>query len=132
MSRRIVILLLVTTALMGACDPPPAGPSRPLDGAPPVRQGAAQGQWLSNHRLTDMLSGPADEPGVISFGKTSTQFCVFQERGQKGDRLYVFNPYSEGYFWIDKQAVGPVAEPEVRPRSAKPANQNCADAIFDG
>jgi hypothetical protein len=79
-----------------------------------------------------MWSGPADQPGVVSFGKTSSQFCIFEEREREGDRLHVFNPYSEDYFWIDADAVGPVAEPGVRPRSAKPANQNCARAIFDG
>jgi hypothetical protein len=81
--------------------------------------------------VADMWSGPADQPGVISFGRTSGQFCVFQVRDQIGDRLYVFNPYSENYFWIDKEAVGPVEAPEVRVGSAKPANQNCADAVFD-
>jgi hypothetical protein len=79
-----------------------------------------------------MWSGPADQPGVISFGQTSAPFCLFEAREQVGDRLYVFNPYSEDYCWIDAAAVGPVGEPDVRPRSAKPAGQNCADALFDG
>jgi hypothetical protein len=81
--------------------------------------------------VTDMWSGPSDQAGASSFGKTSSQFCAFQLRDQQGDRLYVFNPYSENYFWIDQAAVGPVDMPEVRPRSAKPASQNCSDAIFD-
>jgi hypothetical protein len=78
-----------------------------------------------------MWSGALDQPGVISFGETSAPFCIFEERDQRGDRLYVFNPYSRNYFWIDKQAVEPVARPDVRPGIAKPAGQNCADAIFE-
>jgi hypothetical protein len=44
-------------------------------------------------------------------------------------RLYVYNPYSRNYFWIDRDAVGPVDPPpvSVRPR---PAGQNCADVDF--
>ena len=95
-------------------------------------QETTQGQWVSNHRLTDMWSSPADEPGAVSFGKTSRQFCVFEEREQRGDWLFVFNPYNDGYFWIDAKSVGPVTEPEARPRSTKPAEQNCSDGRFDG
>ena len=29
------------------------------------------------------------------------------------DRFYVFNPYSQNYFWIDKKAVDPVTKPDV-------------------
>jgi hypothetical protein len=91
-----------------------------------------QGQWVKSHAITDMWSGPEGQAGAISFGKTSGQFCVFQLRDRRGDRLYVFNPYSENYFWIDGRVVGPVDMPPGRPRSAKPASQNCADAVFDG
>jgi hypothetical protein len=125
----IVILMLMTTLFLGACYPSPVV-ARPRDGAPPVPQRVLQGRWLKNHAVTDMWSGPADQPGVTSFGKTSTQFCIFQQRDQHGDRLYVFNPYSEDYFWIDASAVGPVDMPAVRPGSAKPVSQNCADAVF--
>jgi len=49
---------------------------------------------------------------------------VFEERDQRGDRLYVYNPYSQNYLWIDKQAVDPAAKPDVRPHASKPAGQN--------
>jgi len=106
--------------------------SHQLDGSGTTAGQAPQSHWLRNHQLADMWSGPADEPSTVSFGRVSSQFCVFQELDHKGDRLYVFNPYSENYFWIDTAAVGPVGSPDVRPRSAKPAEQNCADAVFDG
>jgi len=77
-----------------------------------------------------MWSGPTDQTGVISFGETSARFCVFEARDQRGDRLYVFNPYSQNYFWIDNKVVDPVMKPDVRPHAAKPVGQNCADAIF--
>jgi len=77
-----------------------------------------------------MWSGPTDQTGVISFGETSARFCAFEARDQRGDRLYVFNPYSQNYFWIDNKVVDPVMKPDVRPHAAKPVGQNCADAIF--
>jgi hypothetical protein len=152
MHMRTLVLLAACAMLTWACDSPPPA-TRPLDGArpppPDVHEGrwpmsqqldgsgaparqSPQSHWLRNHQLADMWSGPADEPSAVSFGRVSSQFCVFQELDHKGDRLYVFNPYSENYFWIDTAAVGPVGSPEVRPRSAKPADQNCADAVFDG
>lgn len=82
--------------------------------------------------MAEMWSGPADEPTAVTFGTTSSQLYVFEERDARGDRLYVFNPYSENYFWIERAAVGPAGTPEMRPRSAKPADQNCADAVFNG
>lgn len=91
---------------------------------------ALRGQWLKNHRIADMWSGPADQADATSFGQTSAQFCAFQLRDQRGNRLYVFNPYTENYLWIDKDAVGPVEVPPVRPRSSRPVGQNCSDAIY--
>ena len=153
MHVRTLILLVSCTIVTWACDSPPPA-TRPLEGAPPPPAGTQQGQspigqqqlngaptsaqgteqsyWVRNHQLAEMWSGPADEPSAASFGTVSSQFCVFQERAARGDRLYVFNPYSQNYFWIDRVAVGPVGTPEMRPRTAKPADQNCADAVFDG
>ena len=152
MHIRTLILFVACSILTWGCDSPPPA-ARPLEGAPPSPRGAqrgpsatgrdvdgallfsqqmAQSHWLRNHLVADMWSGPEDESSAVSFGKVSSLFCVFEERAARGDRLYVFNPYSGNYFWIDRTAVGPVGTPEMRPRSAKPADQNCADAIFDG
>lgn len=153
MHRHTFIMLITCAVLTWACDspppatrpregapPPPAGTlhgqspigNQQPDGAPTSAQQAAQGHWLRNHQLAEMWSGPADEPTAVTFGTTSSQLCVFEERDARGDRLYVFNPYSENYFWIERAAVGPAGTPEMRPRSAKPADQNCADAVFNG
>ena len=89
--------------------------------------------WVKNHRVTEMWSGPADAPGVSSFGPTSAQFCSFQVvQPPNGPRLYVLNPYSANYLWIDADAVGPVPTPPERRPGPKPPGQNCADAIYDG
>lgn len=88
--------------------------------------------WIKNHRLTEMWSGPAGQPGAVSFGTTSQQFCSFQVvQPQDNARLYVLNPYTNNYFWIDEDAIGRVDPPERR-SGPKPENQNCADAIFQG
>ena len=106
----------------------------------PRHAGAAGGQptpafapfWVKNHRVTEMWSGPADAPGVVSFGTTSRQFCSFRVvLPPESQRLYVFNPYSQNYFWIDADAVGPVGPPEQR-AGPPPSGQNCAEVIYTG
>jgi hypothetical protein len=88
--------------------------------------------WVKNFRQTDMWSGPNGQAGVISFGQTSRQFCAFQVvRPQEGSRLYVLNPYSKDYLWIDADAVGPVSEAPTRATGPKPADQNCTDQLYD-
>jgi hypothetical protein len=88
--------------------------------------------WVKNHRLTEMWSGPTDGAGIVSFGTTSQQFCSFQVTlPPDGPRLYVFNPLSQNFFWIDADAVGPVGAPEQRADPA-PVGQNCAEAVYSG
>ncbi|MGE3271052.1 MAG: hypothetical protein AB7P40_20030 [Chloroflexota bacterium] len=88
--------------------------------------------WVKNHQITGMWSGPEGSPGVVSFGTTSQQFCSFLVVDAADQpRVYVFNPYSQNYFWIDASAVGPVSPPEHR-SGPPPANQNCAEAVYDG
>ena len=87
-------------------------------------------QWVKNHRITEMWSGPASDRSAISFGQTSNTFCSFRvERTEDDARIYVYNPYLDGRFWIDADAVGPVVAPERRP-GPKPPDQNCAEAIY--
>jgi hypothetical protein len=88
--------------------------------------------WVKNHRQAEMWSGPAGQPGVISFGTTSAQFCVFEVvRPQEGARLYVLNPLDRNYFWIDADAVGPVAEPPRRATGPRPTGVNCSDQTYE-
>ena len=114
--------------------PTPVPPAIPPTSVPPVPQPTPSFTpfWVKNHRLTEMWSGPTDGPGVVSFGMTSQQFCSFQVALQpSGPRLYVFNPHSQNYFWINADAVGPVGPPERRAGPA-PVDQNCAEIVYSG
>jgi hypothetical protein len=145
-------MLLLLPLLSAACDSLPSLPSLPANpfaATPTIVETATlqpatptafptqtplpfQAYWVKNHRQTEMWSGPQDQAGVVSFGVTSRQFCAFQVvRPQEGGRLYVLNPYSQDYFWIDADAVGPVSEAPPRATGPKPADQNCTDQLYD-
>lgn len=87
---------------------------------------------MKNHRITEMWSGPARDRNAISFGQTSSTFCSFRiDRIEDDPRVYVYNPYADGRFWIEAEAIGPVVPPERR-RGPKPPDQNCDEHIYDG
>ena len=88
--------------------------------------------WVQNHRITEMWSGPSGQANTVSFGATSGQFCSFLlVLPPEGDRLYVFNPYTQNYLWIDAVDVGPAGPPEQRP-DPKPADVNCTQDLYTG
>jgi hypothetical protein len=88
--------------------------------------------WVQNHRVTEMWSGSSRQPDTVSFGATSGQFCSFLVvQPPEGERLYVLNPYSQNYFWIDAADVGPVGPPEQSP-DARPTDVNCTREIYPG
>jgi hypothetical protein len=142
--------LLALLLLAGGCDYLPPMPQNPFRVTPTVveeptatpivaasptpfptpTQPTFTSFWVKNHRPTEMWSGPPGQPGVISFGTTSSQFCSFQVmEPQTSGRLHVLNPYSKDYFWIDADAVGPVAEPPQRMAGPDPlAHARGADA----
>ena len=146
----MVGLMLAAVLLAGACQYLPALPANPFASSPtptpepppakapspspsPTAPAAFSPFWIKNHRLTEMWSGPAGQSDAVSFGTTTAQFCSFQVvRPPDNSRLYVFNPYSNNYLWIDQDAVGPVSDPPERRPGPKPANQNCAEAIYEG
>jgi hypothetical protein len=112
------------TPTAAAVSPTPVPTATPVPFAP---------FWVKNHRPTEMWSGPAGQEGVVSFGTTSGQFCSFQVmQPQTGARLFVLNPYSNDYFWIDADAVGPVPEAPQRAQGPKPPDQNCTELVYDG
>src|SRR5215213_1296988 len=126
----LLVIMASTTACGGVISPPPT-PAPPAPTAPPPTTvplptpTPVPEAWVKNHRLTEMWSGPAGQSGVISFGTTSSAFCSFRVV-QLGDnaRILVYNPHSDGQFWID--AVGPVEPPECR-AVPKPTGVNCAE-----
>ncbi|MCC6173777.1 MAG: hypothetical protein IT305_00605 [Chloroflexi bacterium] len=153
--RLLVVLSLLMVVAVSACQylpPLPELPGNPFAAAPtstpfpasapsPVALAASPAPtrpafapfWIKNHRVTGMWSGPEGQSGVVNFGTTSSQFCSFQVvRPADGSRLYVLNPYSDNYFWIDADAVGPVPNPPEHKPGPKPADQNCTEAIYDG
>jgi hypothetical protein len=88
--------------------------------------------WVENHRITELWSGASGGPDTVSFGATSGQFCSFLVVvPPEGDRLYVFNPYSQDYFWIDAADVGPAGPPEQSP-DPRPTDVNCTRDIYTG
>ncbi|MGE3269855.1 MAG: hypothetical protein AB7P40_13975 [Chloroflexota bacterium] len=110
-------------------DAPKPTPTPTVQGTPtPV---PFQPFWVRNHRKTEMWSGQAGQPNVISFGTTSSQFCLFLVlQPQSGPRLFVENPYGQGDFWIDGDAVGPVSEEPRKVPGPKPDGVNCTDVLY--
>jgi hypothetical protein len=105
-----------TTAGAGSLSPPTA---QPVGFSP---------SWVRNYEITDMWSGPEGQASAVSFGQTSAQFCTFLVvQPQNNARLYVLNPYSNDYLWIDQKAVGPADPPESQPGQRAP-DQNCSSA----
>jgi lipoprotein-anchoring transpeptidase ErfK/SrfK len=83
-------------------------------GAPlllPPSAAAAQGapaQWVQNHRVAELWSGP--DQGAEQFGLLR-QFSFLRVERIAGSRLYVFNPRSANFAYIDASAVGPSGPP---------------------
>lgn len=133
----VIVLVVLATACSIApqlsSPPPTAVPTAiPTPTSVPPTETPEPEQWVKNHRVTQMWSGPGGDPGAISFGSTATQFCSFLVLGrEKGGRIYVYNPSNDGSFWIDADAVGPVEPPKHSP-GPKPANVNCTEIVYDG
>jgi hypothetical protein len=148
---RLLVLLAVSVVVSSGCDMLPSLPGNPFRSTPtavPVPSATPpppsptvvptatpvpfQAYWVKNFKPTEMWSGQPNQPGVVSFGTTTAQFCSFQVvRQQDGPRLYVLNPYSKDYLFIDADAVGPVPHPPARASGPKPPDQNCAEEIYD-
>jgi hypothetical protein len=130
-------LLTGVTACGGVINPPPLPtrpptPTRLPTSAPLATPTREPEHWVKNHRVTDMWSGPLGSPGVVSFGKTSGAFCSFRVVEEADNaRILVYNPYADGEFWIDADAVGPVEPPPHR-AGPKPPGVNCTETIYDG
>ncbi|HLH23860.1 MAG TPA: L,D-transpeptidase family protein [Chloroflexota bacterium] len=90
-------------------DPDPA-PAATADTPPDTASApdASTAQWVANFRPADLWS---DSDGGTDFG-VARQWSYFALTGQaENDRLYVFNPRTQNYAWIDADAVGPTGAP---------------------
>ncbi|MGI5835516.1 MAG: L,D-transpeptidase [Chloroflexota bacterium] len=66
-------------------------------------------RWVQNHQETELWSGP--DANAVSFGRVP-QWSYFQAIGpQQDSRLYVWNPQTNNYAFIDAAAVGPSGAP---------------------
>lgn len=79
----------------------------------------AEERWVQTHLATELWSAPG--PDAISFGRVR-QFMYFRLHGeQQGDRLYVYNPRTDNFAYIDATAIGPSDSPPAeylaRPRT---------------
>lgn len=76
--------------------------------APASTDAAAEAPWVATHKATELWS---DSDAGRSFG-TIRAFTYLQLTGQAADgRLYVYNPRTQNYAWVDAEAVGPVPAP---------------------
>jgi lipoprotein-anchoring transpeptidase ErfK/SrfK len=78
---------------------------------PPSRAAAAQSagqQWVQNHRVTELWSGP--DRGAQKFGLLR-QFSYLRVERFEGSRVYVFNPRSANFAYVDAAAIGPSGPP---------------------
>jgi lipoprotein-anchoring transpeptidase ErfK/SrfK len=70
---------------------------------------SAEEQWVQSHLPATLWSGPQFD--AVMFGK-ERKFSYFRVHGpQEGGRIYVFNPRTENFAWVDAHAVGPSTPP---------------------
>ena len=72
---------------------------------------ALQPAYMANFgEATHIYSNPFE--GAIDFGEAGPQFTTFTVVApQVGYRIYVYNPITKGYGWIDAREVGPTTAP---------------------
>ncbi len=75
--------------------------------------------WVQNHQETQLWSGP--DPNAVSFGQLPQWSYLQVVAPQQGSRLYVLNPATNGYAYVDANAVGPSAPPPITPPPNSPA-----------
>ncbi len=84
--------------------PPSSAPAAPQPGAP-----AFQSFWVENFVPTPLWSGPDQRAASFGLQPQFSSFLVVQP--QTGPRLYVFNPRSHNYAYLDAAAAGPSGPP---------------------
>ena len=77
--------------------------------AAPSAQALEAGAWLQNFRVTTLWSTPEDD--AEAYG-TLRQFSYVQSaRSPEGDRVYVFNPRTQNFAYVDLKDFGPSDAP---------------------
>ena len=76
-------------------------------------------RWVQNHRETELWSGP--DSGAVSFGRVPQWSYFLTVAPQQGSRLYVWNPITSNYAYVDAAAVGPSGAPPAPTPTPTPA-----------
>lgn len=105
---------VTVTYRLGVTGVAPALGAPAASSSPPAASAAGssgfQPFWVENFVATPLWSGPNQE--AVSFG-VQPQFSSFLVvRAQTGPRLYVYNPRTKDYAYIDAAAVGPSGPPQ--------------------
>lgn len=74
----------------------------------PLEARAEEESWVQNHQVTELWSGP--DPSAEAFGLLR-QFSYLRVERRAGSRLYVYNPRTDNFAYIDAAAVGPSGAP---------------------
>jgi hypothetical protein len=70
--------------------------------------------WVQTHAETQLWSGP--DEGALSFGRLPQWSYLKVVTPQSGPRLYVLNPATQNYAYVDAHAVGPSSAPPPAPQ----------------
>ena len=114
---------------VGPASPPTAEELALLRIGPPVPAPASKQPWVSVHRETGLWSGPA--AGDLRFGLAPTGTPLQIALPQDGPRLYVWDPSTKNYAYVDATDVGPSLRPSAKPTAAAavaPKVENSAPA----
>ncbi|HEX3244674.1 MAG TPA: L,D-transpeptidase [Chloroflexota bacterium] len=95
------------------------------------------GSWLQNFNVTTLWSAPGED--AEAYG-TLRQFSYVQTaRAPEGDRVYVFNPRTQNFAYVDVKDFGPssapppdyMAEPTATRMLHMPARVNGRSLLYD-
>jgi len=96
---------LAATAASGST--PAAPPPTTATGVPAPL--AFQPFWVENFVVTPIWSG--SDASAVDFGNQPPFFSFLVVQAQAASRLYVFNPRSNNYGYVDAADVGPSGPP---------------------
>lgn len=94
----------IVTAEIPDTEKPTALPSPEVD---PVEE--FEPWWAQSNRETELWSGIDNK--AISFGTVAPRSYFLVVKPKDGPRLYVFNPITQNYAYIDADAIEPSIEP---------------------
>lgn len=102
---RLLLGLALAMLLMA---PGAAAPPARAEEAEPKKQAERDERWAQNHVVTELWSGPND--GAEFFGWLRRWSYLRIDRWE-GERLYVFNPRSNNWAFVNASTVGPSGPP---------------------